>query len=345
MSRSRSTVRRPSAFAAQAVPGVVHDVLRSAGEPLSASVRAHMESRFGRDFSQVRVHADERAAEASEAVNASAFTAGRSIVFGDGEYQPETGPGRMLLAHELAHVVQQGARTEAPTRVGASSDQAEREARGVAQGVALGGPVAVKPSFSPPIVQRQELPPLYKPHTYFQELLEDAERMRRALGPIDLSPPTGLGREKSDFFRSLPAPIRPWWQAAPRPERAAGTATETREDIENEAKREAQRTEGSTSVARRGLQGSPPPGSTPQSVVQKGSQEGIGKVIEESLKRPGKPWLTGFKPKVDFGGGFTLGYDFSAPFQDSPAEKKKREEDQQKLKQWREERERKAGQQ
>ena len=178
MSRSRSTVRRSSTFAAQAVPGIVHDVLRSGGEPLSTPVRAHMESRFGRDFSQVRVHADERAAEASEAVDARAFTAGRSIVFGAGEYQPETGPGRMLLAHELAHVVQQGASTEAPTRIGASSDPAEREAHGAAQGFALGGPVAVAPSSSPPSVQRQES--RYKP--YFWELMKDAERMRRALG-------------------------------------------------------------------------------------------------------------------------------------------------------------------
>jgi hypothetical protein len=68
-----------------------------------------MESRFGHDFSQIRVHADETAAEAAHALHANAFATGKDIVFGQGRYAPGTSEGRRLLAHELIHSVQQGA--------------------------------------------------------------------------------------------------------------------------------------------------------------------------------------------------------------------------------------------
>ncbi|HEY6236246.1 MAG TPA: DUF4157 domain-containing protein, partial [Candidatus Elarobacter sp.] len=66
-----------------------------------------MEPRFGRDLSDVRVHIDHHAAESARAVNALAYTVGRDVVFGAGQYAPNTNSGRQLLAHELAHVVQQ----------------------------------------------------------------------------------------------------------------------------------------------------------------------------------------------------------------------------------------------
>ena len=68
-----------------------------------------MESRFGHDFSQVRVHVDSQAVESAGAVNALAYTVGRDIVFGPGRYAPQTSDGRRLLAHELTHVLQQHA--------------------------------------------------------------------------------------------------------------------------------------------------------------------------------------------------------------------------------------------
>jgi hypothetical protein len=88
-------------------PPIVHEVLRSPGRPLNPSTREFMESRFGHDFSHVRVHADGRAAESARAVNALAYTVGRNVVFGAGQYQPGTSEGKRLLAHELAHTVQQ----------------------------------------------------------------------------------------------------------------------------------------------------------------------------------------------------------------------------------------------
>jgi outer membrane protein OmpA-like peptidoglycan-associated protein len=98
-------------------PPIVHDVLRSSGQPLDVATRSFMEPRFGQDFSSVRVHTDAKAAESARAVNAMAYTVGRDVVFGEGNYRPGNGLGRKLLAHELAHVVQQkGAATQNETR-------------------------------------------------------------------------------------------------------------------------------------------------------------------------------------------------------------------------------------
>jgi len=95
-------------------PSIVHNVLRSSGQLLQPATRDFMESRFGFDFSGVRVHADTRAADSARAVQARAYTVGQNVVFGSGEYRPETTAGKRLLAHELAHTVQQGAAVAAP---------------------------------------------------------------------------------------------------------------------------------------------------------------------------------------------------------------------------------------
>jgi Domain of unknown function (DUF4157) len=92
---------------ANEVPPIVQEVLSSTGQLLDSDTRDFMESRFGHDFSQVRVHTDERAVESTQAVNARAYTVGQDVVFGQGEYAPETMEGEKLLAHELTHVVQQ----------------------------------------------------------------------------------------------------------------------------------------------------------------------------------------------------------------------------------------------
>jgi HEAT repeat protein len=81
--------------------------LQGSGSPLPKPPRAFFESRFGHDFTAVRIHSDSRSARLARSVNARAFTLGQDIVFGPGEYSPETGEGTRLLAHELAHVVQQ----------------------------------------------------------------------------------------------------------------------------------------------------------------------------------------------------------------------------------------------
>lgn len=99
-----------AAHSGQAIaPPIVHEVLNSPGQPLDEGTRAYMEPRFGRDFSDVRVHLDAQAAESARAVRARAYTVGQDIVFGAGQYQAGSDAGRALLAHELAHTVQQGA--------------------------------------------------------------------------------------------------------------------------------------------------------------------------------------------------------------------------------------------
>ena len=85
------------------------------GQPLSAELRQFMEPRFGADFSAVRIHADARAAQLNEQLQARAFTVGNQIHFAAGQFRPETGEGRELLAHELTHTIQQGAARQTPT--------------------------------------------------------------------------------------------------------------------------------------------------------------------------------------------------------------------------------------
>jgi Domain of unknown function (DUF4157) len=90
------------------VPPLVHEVLRSPGQPIDPATRVFMELRFGRDFRRVRVHHDEKAAESAKSISALAYTSGNHIAFNDGQYSPTTESGKQLLAHELVHTMQQG---------------------------------------------------------------------------------------------------------------------------------------------------------------------------------------------------------------------------------------------
>src|SRR5262249_29740381 len=110
----QGVVRRSSA-GAQAVRSIVQSPVPAGGAPLPAPVRAHMEPRLGADLGDVRVHTNGAAADSAAALHAHAYTFGRDVVFGAGAYSPDSAAGRRLIAHELAHVVQQ--RGGAPTRV------------------------------------------------------------------------------------------------------------------------------------------------------------------------------------------------------------------------------------
>jgi hypothetical protein len=111
---------KPAGPVAHEAPATVHQVLGSAGRPLDAATRGFFEPRFGRDFSDVRIHADHAAAESAQAINALGYTVGRDVVFAHGQYSPNTISGRRLLAHELAHVVQQTPSTPTPFRAPAT---------------------------------------------------------------------------------------------------------------------------------------------------------------------------------------------------------------------------------
>ena len=115
------------------VPPVVHEVLGALGQSLDPATRDFFEPRLGYDFSQVRVHTNEKAAESARAVNALAYTVGNNVVFDRGRYLPETPQGRNLLAHELTHVTQQrcglGAVLQKATKEVGAEELSEQESK------------------------------------------------------------------------------------------------------------------------------------------------------------------------------------------------------------------------
>jgi len=120
-----------------------------------------MESQFGHDFSGVRVHSDSRAAESVLAVDALAYTVGQDVVVGTGQYAPGTHAGRRVLAHELAHVVQQTGTPNLQFRLvlGDAHDPAEREAETAASAVIANRPQGIlhrvpRSAIAPRLVQR-----------------------------------------------------------------------------------------------------------------------------------------------------------------------------------------------
>lgn len=148
---SRATRNTPANIptSARAAPPIVDHALHSPGQPLADAIRGPMESRFGSDFRDVRIHTDDLAAESARAVNALAYTVGHDVVFDSGQYSPSTSTGLRLLSHELAHVVQQAPpatlapasclqREPAPPRSGGTTkksawDELPAEARNVLQ--------------------------------------------------------------------------------------------------------------------------------------------------------------------------------------------------------------------
>ncbi|MFI7543538.1 DUF4157 domain-containing protein [Actinoplanes sp. NPDC049599] len=169
----------------------VHGVVGAGGgAPLDADTRADMESRLGHDFGDVRVHTDQAAHDSAKAMNAQAYTVGSSVVFQRDRYDPASADGKLMLAHELTHVVQQrhgpvdGTDAGGGVRVSDPSDRFERAAvanaeRAMAQPAtaqrtaeqhspAAGGTTAVQRDAAPPeeeeasaqtFVQRQEEEP------------------------------------------------------------------------------------------------------------------------------------------------------------------------------------------
>lgn len=129
-------------------PSTVHHALSSRGQPLPVSTRQEMEERFGHDFSRVRIHTDSRAAESALSVGASAYTVGQDVVFSDGSYAPHSQQGSKLLAHELAHVIQQerGGASAPPLQGGALEQDADAAASAFVSG---SGPIAVRGASAP----------------------------------------------------------------------------------------------------------------------------------------------------------------------------------------------------
>ena len=125
---------------------------KGSGAPLQRSTRDFMESRFGEDFSGVRVHTDAHAARSAEQINAVAYTSGSDIFFAQGQYRPDTDAGRHLLAHELTHTIQQGGgpvSMQTSLRVNEPNDVYEQEADRVASAVMAQRDDATSPAITP----------------------------------------------------------------------------------------------------------------------------------------------------------------------------------------------------
>ncbi len=115
-----------SSLGGREAPAIVHEVLRSPGQSLDPTIRAFIEPRLGHDFSEVRVHVDDRAAASARAIDALAYTVGQHVVFGADQYAPSTGAGARLIAHELVHTLQQGSGSTLRRKPAASKPSKER---------------------------------------------------------------------------------------------------------------------------------------------------------------------------------------------------------------------------
>lgn len=125
---SSETVQRKehgSESAAAEAPDIVHDALDTPGKRLDQDTCQFMEVRLGHNLGHVRIHDDAIAAASARAINAHAYTVGTDVVFDQGKYRPGTIDGRRLLAHELAHVVQQSGANHSAARVPDRRDESK----------------------------------------------------------------------------------------------------------------------------------------------------------------------------------------------------------------------------
>lgn len=168
--------------------------IQSSGQPLDKSTREFMEPRFGRDFSKVRVHTDSKAAASAMAVNSVAYTVGNDIAFDFGQFTSTNNRGRKLLAHELAHVVQQSPNSDLasspPSKLELEAEQAADAINSDASGINIRGHGAIDLSrqeaakrrgFGELIIAGAENPMVWAESNQNLEDLNDEEIDRRLL--------------------------------------------------------------------------------------------------------------------------------------------------------------------
>jgi hypothetical protein len=158
----------------------INNIRSSSGSPLSQNTREFMESRIGHDFSKVKIYSDETAARSASLINALAYTMGNNIVFGQGQYQPLTFEGRMLLAHELTHVVQQNNYGSANRLY--IQRQAIKERKKLKE---EGKRRELEEYFSPAAIKRRELEEYYSPAAIKERKKLKEERFKQKHEIID----------------------------------------------------------------------------------------------------------------------------------------------------------------
>ncbi len=210
--RKNSDEDRHGTDVSGAVPDTVRATVHSPGRALDQPERAAMESHFGADLSQVRIHDDAAAAASASDVGARAYTVGPHIAFGHGEYRPTDPAGRALLAHELTHAVQQGnAAIGGGIAIGAVNTAAEREADAASRLVASGHPSQVSltkgatRSAGRGVLQRQPAMPALGKGTYpGSPTLEGEELPDRGVS-TELSDSPEAGSSAERVFKWLQA--------------------------------------------------------------------------------------------------------------------------------------------
>jgi len=174
-----------------ALPSDVYAVLRAPGQCLDAPTRQHMETRFGHDFSRVRLHTDAAAAASARTLSARAYALGHHIVFGPGGYSPRASESRRRLAHELAHVVQQTRGRGAAL----STAQREGEARQAARSIATDAPMP-RISAATPALSRDDGAPASGDDTATRASAAEASCDIAALCRLSFRAPAVVTRER-----------------------------------------------------------------------------------------------------------------------------------------------------
>lgn len=187
----KTLVNKPNSFISNSkLQSIVYQVLTLSGQQLNSNIRDLFEPRFGHNFSKVQIHTNGEAADAAHRINARAFTLGQNIYFGAGEYNPESREGKRLLAHELAHTVQQrnvstsGNNHYSTDWSSAANIRLETEANRVAKAVVAGQPARVIGSIKTARIQREEkhkqkiptiVPPV-QPNKMQKKMIDEARR-------------------------------------------------------------------------------------------------------------------------------------------------------------------------
>jgi Domain of unknown function (DUF4157) len=205
------------------VPEIVHDVLRSPGQPLTADARAFFEPRFGHDFSHVRIHSDAKAGRSARAVDALAYTVGRDIVIGVGNAPIGTVPWE-LLAHELVHVLQQSQdHRPVPNEVSTAVESAaERHADRAALAIGAGMRLDAEQRYVSMRLQKvgMEDDSIHRP-------LIEGFRREHGLPPGEGRPGERIGPSDAEIkYRLAPREVQ---LTHPPPARLSVTATQARE--------------------------------------------------------------------------------------------------------------------
>jgi hypothetical protein len=235
--KKKKLQRRASGSVATPVaPPIVHDVVCSAGQALDRSTRAFFEPRFDHDFSKVRIHTDARAAESAQAVNALAYAVGRDVVFASGQYAPTTHEGRLLLAHELTHVVQQASVT-APSGPSRVDDDvfAEHEADTTASAILQGKSCESAVTWPMPRLSRKvkvDKPKDNIPNPGGAGLVQtNAKTIEKYLktlcptGSVAVDPPAGTAAINASFCTPVALPAGVAGPPGPAPAQTSKTAT------------------------------------------------------------------------------------------------------------------------